>query len=109
MSFGWMKPATPDTSLMRTVAARMPSGSSAEIDAPCPSAEILPLRIGSLTAIGISATRFLPGRHQLLGVGERSRRDAGVRIIDEPYLVGRDVRPVGEGRAATAILVVPPA
>ena len=38
LSLGWTKPATPDTSLMRTVAARMPSGSSAAIDAPSPVA-----------------------------------------------------------------------
>jgi hypothetical protein len=41
-----MKPATPDTSLMRTVAARIPSGSKAAIEAPSPTPEILLGRIG---------------------------------------------------------------
>ena len=60
LSLGWTKPATPETSLIRTLAARMPSGRSAAIDAPCPAPEILPGRINSLTLIGSSATRFLP-------------------------------------------------
>ena len=36
-------------------------GDVADIDAPSPSFEILFGRIGSFTAIGSSATRFLPG------------------------------------------------
>ena len=60
LSLGWTKPATPDTSLMRTEAARMPSFSRAAIEALRPSPEILDPRIGSLTCIGVSTTRFSP-------------------------------------------------
>ena len=56
MSYG--TDITPDTSSMRTVAARMPSVSSEAIDAPCPGALILAARIGSLTPIARSAKRF---------------------------------------------------
>ena len=60
VSLGLTKPATPETSSIRTEAARMPSGSKAEMEAFWPSPVRSAASKGWLIAIGRSATRSLP-------------------------------------------------
>ena len=91
VSFGWMKPATPETSLIRTLAARMPSGSSAAIDAPAPWPEILPGQDRLIDGDRHQRDALLACGHQLPDVGEGAGRNAGVGIVDEADLVRRDV------------------